>query len=129
VQSVKVPDLSALVGSTVTQVTLDEYQLTLLFFDAAPDRSTRVSAHLVIEKAFELEASGEVFEIGPQRCETLGSAWRFLKRTVASAEATDDLVVDVWFDDQSHFTLRPGGPYEAFNMWGDGVPGLLAGPS
>jgi hypothetical protein len=83
----------------------------------------------VIEKAFTFEARGEVFDIDPQRCETFGSTWRFLKRTVTTAEATDDLVIDIGFDDQSHFTLRPGGPYEAFHMWGDGVPGLLAGPS
>ena len=116
-QSGFVPDISALVGSAVTRVTLDEYQLTLLFVDAAPERNVRVSAHLVIEKAFMFETGGEVFEIDPQRCQTFGPTWRFLSRTVARAEATDDLIVDIWFDDQSHFTLRPGGPYEAFHMW------------
>ena len=124
----QVPDISALVGATVTQVTLDQFQLTLLLVDG-PYRSERVSAHLVIEKQFTYEAGGESFELDPQRSETLGPAWRFLHRTVVFADATDDLVVTVRFDDGSHFTLLPGGKYEAFNMWGHGVPGLLAGPS
>ena len=59
-----------------------------------------MSAHLVIEKAFSVEGD-EPFEIDPQQCETFGPAWRFLKRSVTRAQATDDLVVDIWFDDQS----------------------------
>ena len=118
-------DLRAITGAEVSAVTLD-YRVSLLLAD--PNDARRLGATLVIGVPFTYEASDGRAVLDASDPATLSEAWRLLRRRIVVATADADLNLVVTFDDGARVAVERSDLYEAWELYGRGVQGVLAGP-
>jgi len=118
-------DLESIRGAEVTAVTLD-YRVSLLLID--PETPQRLGATLVVGVPFTFGAAGSTVVIDAETPSTLAATWQLLRRTIVSAAADDDLNLVVEFDDGSILSVLRNDRYEAWELSGRGVRGVLVGP-
>lgn len=118
-------DLRSITGAEVSAVTLD-YRVSLQLLD--PNDPLRLEAWLVIGVPFDLHFDDAVLRLDGEQPATLAPAWRLLRRRIVSAAADSDLNLTVGFDNASELTVERSDLYEAWELHGKGVGGLLAGP-
>ena len=125
-EGVDLYDLSALVGSQVRRITFDD-RVSLLLVDGA-HRDQRVNAYLVIEAAIAFrDSDGTDHEVRPGVTATLAPLLRLLRCRVTRV-TFDGRELAVALDDESRFSVFTGERYEAWDLQGEGVPNLIAGP-
>ncbi len=118
-------DLRSILGAEVSAVTLD-YRVSLQLLD--PDDPLRLEAWLVIGVPFDLQFDDAVLRVDGEHPPTLEPAWRLLRRRIVSASADADLNLHVGFDNAVKVAVERNDLYEAWELHGKGVGGLLAGP-
>ena len=119
-------DLSGLVGSQVRRITFDD-RVSLLLVDGA-HLDQLVNANLVIEAAIAFrDSEGTEHEVRPGVTASLAPMLRLLWCRV-TAVSFDGRELAVALDDGSRFSVFTGERYEAWDLQGDGVPNLIAGP-
>lgn len=119
--------LEVLVGCRVSRLTLDHQVVLLLVDDASEGR--RVSATLILEEAFELTLGPQTHLVDPDDPTTLGPTCRLLHQTISAASAADGGTLDLLVGDAIALRLTPTGNYEAWELFGTGVPSVLIGPA
>ena len=125
-EDVDLYDLSALVGSQVRRITFDD-RVSLLLVDGA-HLDQRVNAYLVIEAAIAFrDSDGIDHEVRPGVTATLAPLLRLLRCRVTRV-TFDGRELAVALDDDSRFSVFTGERYEAWDLQGEGVPNLIAGP-
>lgn len=118
-------DLRSITGAEVSAVTLD-YRVSLQLLD--PKEPLRLDAWLVIGVPFSFAYSSGSMDIDPETPSTMEPCWRLLRRRITKAEADEDMNLIVAFDDDSQISVPRSDLYEAWELHGTGVSGLLAGP-
>jgi hypothetical protein len=118
-------DLRSIAGAEVTAVVLD-YRVSLQLID--PDQPLRLDAWLVLGVPFAFHYDKESHVVDAETAPTLEPCWRLLRRRIVTAEADDDLNLILSFDDGSAVSVKRDEHYEAWELHGKGVAGVLAGP-
>jgi hypothetical protein len=118
-------DLRSITGSEITLVTLG-YDVWLTLVD--PDDPLRLDAQLVLGVPFELHRGGAVQRVDAEQIETLSQVVGLLRRRLLSASADEDLNLTLEFDDGTTIVVERSDLYEAWQLHGKGVAGVLAGP-
>jgi Family of unknown function (DUF6188) len=120
-----VANLHSITGAEVSAVTLD-YRVSLLLVD--PNEPVRLGASLVLGVPFTYEHSDGAVRIDAEDPATLAACWRLLRRRIVTASADVDLNLTIAFDDGGRVTVERSDLYEAWELDGKGVQGVLAGP-
>jgi Family of unknown function (DUF6188) len=118
-------DLQSITGAEVSAVTLD-YRVSLLLID--PNDHVRFGASLVLGVPFTYEHSDGALRIDAEDPGTLAACWRLLRRRIVTAFADAALNLTIAFDDGGRVTVDRNDLYEAWELHGKGVQGVLAGP-
>jgi hypothetical protein len=118
-------DLQSITGAEVSAVMLD-YRVSFQLID--PNEPLRLDAWLVLGVPFEYETEGQTVGVDPEQPRTLEAAWRWLRRRIVSVSADADLNLTIMFDDASRIAVQRHDAYEAWELHGKGVRGVLVGP-
>jgi hypothetical protein len=121
------PDLSPLVGCTISRVSLD-YQVTLTIASTDGVYGQRVDALLIIEAPFTVTRGGDSHLVDPNEKLGLEATLDLLHREVTDTEvaADESLSLTVTGDLKIHVPRDPH--YEAWQVTGRGIQGWIAGP-
>ena len=114
-------DLRAIEGAEVTAITLD-YRVSLSLID--PGDPQRLGASLILGTPFAYRDS----EVDAEEPSTMAECWRLLRRKIVAASADEDLNLSLSFDDGSSLQVDRNEQYEAWELIGRGVRGVLVGP-
>lgn len=105
----------------VTTITLD-YRVSLLLIDPGDPR--RLGASLILGVPFAYRGR----EVDAEEPSTMAECWRLLRRKIVTASADEDLNLSLSFDDGSSLRVDRNERYEAWELIGRGVRGVVVGP-
>ena len=118
-------DLASITNAEVSAITLDH---RVTFQLLGPNDPLLLHAYLVFGVPFEYRTNDRVMVIDPEQPHTLFEAWRWLRQWLHRVMADDALNLTIEFGDASMIYIRRHPAYEAWELHGKGVRGILAGP-
>ena len=119
-------DLRSITGAEISAVTL-HYDVDLQLCD--PQDPLRLDAWLKLGVPFTFVSSSGSTEVDPEVPSTMEPCWRLLRKQITSAVADHDLNLTIELDDGSRISVARSALYEAWELRGKGVDGVLAGPT